>query len=317
MQILGNLFNIIIFVGFVGSLFTVALIFLQKVLHFTLPLWVGILGVAFYLIPIIVPQVKLVPPEESFWIRGYEIASIVWIIGAVVFLFYYLLRGFLAYRAIKKYCPCTDERISLIYGKCADELNMRRLPKLLFGTLKDPACVVTIFHPAVILNADIAKQLSEKELEVVSYHELTHIIRKHHLFQRIYDLISILYWFNPLLWIAKYEFAYTCEMDCDNQVLKTLSPQGTVKEYTTTMLRLMELSAGAGNASMGKINALGFLMAKQRFINILHKPSRKKEIVILIVVVLCIALTITLSATTSRAFFYPYPAYSNETHEYR
>lgn len=316
MQILGNLFNIIVFVGVIGSFFTVVLLFLQKGLHVTLPLWVGMLGAVFYLTPIAVPQVKLISPEEVFWIRAYEIASIIWIIGAAVFVACYLLRGLFAYRAIRGYAVCKDERLSRIYSKCANELNIKSRPSLLLGTLKEPACVVTVFHPAVILNRDIALQLSDNELQVVLCHELTHIKRKHHFAQRIYDFVSALYWFNPLVWIAKHEFSHICEMDCDSHTLKLLLPQTTVKEYTSVMLRLLELSAKTGNNGFGKIGALSFLLAKQRFINILHRPSKIITVAMLLVVMLCTVLTVALSAAVSRTMFYPYPAYSNGTLEY-
>jgi len=317
MQTLGNLFNIIIFVGAIGSVFTVMLLFLRKVLRFTLPLWVGALGAAFYLVPIVVPQVKLTPPEETLWIRGYEIASVIWMAGAGAFLIYYLLRGLFAYRAVKRYSVCEDERIVGIYSECAaNGLNLSIMPPLLFGTLKDPACVVNIFRPVVILNKDIALKLSNRELQVVLYHELIHIRRKHCFAQHIYDIISVLYWFNPLVWIAKHEFAYTCEMDCDNHAVKSISPRATAKEYTAAMLRLIELSSEVGNSGFGEIGALSFLMMKQRFVNIIHKPSKKRSAAVILAVVLCMTLTVMLSVAASRAMFYPYPAYTNGDYEY-
>lgn len=315
MQVLGNLFNIIIFVCMIGSFFTIALLFVQKVLRFALPLWAGIVGAAFYLVPVIVPQVKLISPEETLWIRTYEIATIIWIIGALIFVCYYLLRTLFATRAIKTYVDCENERIMQIYSKYASELNIKKLPPLLFGTLKEPACVVTIFRPVIILNKDIVMQLSDGELKVVLCHELTHIKRYHPLAERIYDVISTLYWFNPLVWIAKSEFANTCEMDCDSRALKILAPEATVKDYSAAMLHLMELSAGAGNGVFSKMGALSFLMAKQRFMGILHRPSKKRNIAMLLIVMIFIALTIWLSTTFSKGMFYPYPAYDNGTYE--
>lgn len=317
MQIIGNLFNIIIFVGFIGSLFSIAIIFLQKVLHNTLPIWSGIMGMIFYIVPFIVPDVKLISPEESLWIAGYKMASIIWLIGVVLFLCYYLLRGVLAHLAIKKYPRCVDERIVQIYINCATQLNVKKLPRLIYGTLKDPACVfVTIFDPVIILNHNIINQLSDKELQIVLSHELEHVKRKHHTLQRIFDFISAVYWCNPIIWMAKTEFSCTCEMDCDIQVLKKIDSYATVKEYTTAMIHLMELSTGTNKIRFGKIGALSFLTVKQRFINILHRPSRRKLFASLIAMALCVILTIIFSTKMSRAMFYPYPAYIHGVDEY-
>lgn len=315
MQILGNLFNIIIFLAVVGSAFTVAVLFLQKVLRLALPLWAGVIGTLLYLIPLVVPGVKLISPETSFWMQGYQIASIVWVGGAAAFLLYYILRSLSAFRAVSQYTSCTDENIIAIYKSGAEKIELKQLPDLRFGTLKEPACVVTILRPVVILNYDIIHQLSESELQIILVHELTHIKRKHHLFQRIFDFVSILYWFNPLVWIGKNEFAYTCEMDCDNQALKALASQRTIKDYTTAMLRLLELSAVHGKSAYGRMSALGFLMVKQRFINILNRPTKAKQAVCLVVVILCVLITVAVSAAASRAMFYPYPAYDYAIHE--
>lgn len=310
MQILGNLFNIIIFVCFIGSIFTVLMLFLQKVLHFTLPLWVGIAGAAFFLIPVVIPQVELLSPVINDWMRGYEIASILWILGVVAFTTYFILRGVFAHHAIQFYPICTDKRVNQIYAECTKILEMKKQPALLFGTLKEPACVVTFLRPTIILRKDIARQLSDQELRVVLCHELTHIKRKHHLSQRIYEIVTALYWFNPLVWIAKSEFSYICELDCDNNTIDSIGGQTNTQGYTTAMLHLMELSSAAGNPAFGKIGALAFLLAKQRFTNILHKQSKKRFAVMIIAVAVCATLTISLALTTSGAMFYPYPAYS-------
>lgn len=112
MQVIGNLFSVIIFTTVVGSLFTMTLLFAKKVLHLSLPLWFGVFGAAFFLIPFIAPQVRLVPPEETLWLYGYKIACAIWAAGVVFFLLYFSLRGVFAYRAIKKYPVCTDDRIA-------------------------------------------------------------------------------------------------------------------------------------------------------------------------------------------------------------
>lgn len=317
MPVISNLFYVFLFIGIIGSIFSVAILFLQKVFRLNLPLWVGVLGAFFYLIPIVLPQVKLFSPEEQLWRYGYIVASKLWVMGAVFFLLYYLVRSIFAYRAVIKCETCTDEKILPIYKECVDKLHIKKVPKLVFGTLNEPACVVTIFIPVIILNEIIIRQLSEKELKIVLCHELTHIKRKHHMFQHIYDFIIILYWFIPFVWIERYEFAYSCEMDCDKTTLKTLDFEVTVKEYTTTMIHLMEFTTKKENATYGKMNLLGFLVAKQRFISIMQRPSQKSEIGKLIVVTIVIIFTIIVSIIVSRSMFYPYPAHNNGYQEYK
>ncbi len=315
MQMLGRIFYIILFIGLIGSMFTILILLAQKALRLVLPVWAGMLGAVFFIVPIVIPQVQIFSPEETLWLRGYEIASMIWIIGTGMFLLYYLLRGLFAHRAVKRYHVCEDERLLRIYSESAQRLQLKRTPPLLFGTLKDPACVVALLRPIVILNKEIALRLSDKELQIVLCHELTHVQRKHHFAGRMYDFVSVLHWFNPLVWIARHEFSYTCETDCDGHTLKALAPLATVKDYATTMLRLMELASEKGDAHFGAIGALSFLLIKQRFVSILHRPSKKKRLALIVLASFCVVCTILFSMTISRSMFYPFPAHIDEYSE--
>ncbi len=243
---------------------------------------------------------------------GYQIACIVWITGACVSFISHLLLRLFAYRAVKRYSACRDARINSIYSKCAQEFGLSVRPPLLFGTLKEPACVTALLRPAIILNKEIASRLSDNEIHIVLCHELTHIKRKHHLARSIYDVITILFWFNPIAWVAKYEFAYICETDCDKHTLKSRGIP--TKEYTSALLRLLELSQ-ARAAHPGRIGALGFLAARRRFADILRRPSRIRAVAVTVLVSLIVAVTIVFSVSTSRGMFYPFPAYTGENRE--
>lgn len=309
MTVLGNTFNIIVFVSLVGSVFSVLSLLAKKVLHIALPLWVGVCGIGLYLIPLIVPTLWLVSPEKASWIYGYQVACVIWLIGVISFGLYFILRSILARRALEKYHICGDERINQVYNDCMAISGLKKTPALYFGTLNEPACVVTIFHPAVILNEAIVKQLTDQELEIVLCHELTHVQRGHHIYQRLFDFASIIHWFNPFVWISKYDFAMHCEMDCDQKVLSIMKNTITDVEYATSMLRLMELSSYQRRNTTEGIKALGFLLAKQRMGFILNPPATGRQIIGVVVLTLFLALTVSFSVYASRSHFYPYPAF--------
>lgn len=308
MTILGDTFNIIVFVSFVGSIFSVLALLVRKVLHIALPLWFGVCGIALFLFPVVVPTLWLVSPEETLWINGYKVACTVWLVGFITFAFYFIVRSILALYALKKYRVCSDEHINQVYTNCQLSIGIKTPPILYFGTLSEPACVVTIFRPAIILNETVIKQLSDKELTIVLCHELTHIQRKHHVYQRIFDFASTIHWFNPFVWISKNDFAAHCEMDCDQKVLSVMSGKITEIEYATTMLRLMELSSQRRGKTNG-IKALGYLLAKQRMNFILNEPTVSRRRIGIVILVLSIVLTIFLSFYVSRSYFYPFPAF--------
>lgn len=78
MQILGNLFNAVLFVSVIGSIFTVISLFVNHVLRCALPLWFALCGMIFFCVPFLSPDVFFISPETQDWVHGYRIASMLW-----------------------------------------------------------------------------------------------------------------------------------------------------------------------------------------------------------------------------------------------
>jgi beta-lactamase regulating signal transducer with metallopeptidase domain len=309
---LGNIFYIVIFVSIIGSVFSMLTLFAKKVLHIVIPLWSGVCGIGFFCLPVILPWLWLVSPEEPSWANGYKVACQIWLIGVITLSVCYMIRAILAYNILNKYRLCDDEHINRIYNDCMSISNLKKIPKLYFGSLNEPACVITFFRPAIILKEAIVKQLTDKELEIVLCHELAHISRRHPIYQRIYYIVNILHWFNLFAWISKNDFIELCEIDCDQKALSMMNGKVTEIEYATALLHLLELSSKHRRNKAAGMRALGFLFAKQRMNFILKEPTKGWHMICTMVFVLLIALTVLLSVNLSRSYFYPYPAYHSE-----
>ncbi len=299
MQIIGDVFNIILFVSVIGGAFTILSLLANRVLRFTLPLWFGSCGMVAYIIPLLAPGLYLIPPEEQTWRSIYYVLCTAWFCGTVLLILFDIIRTMLAHRAIRNYRICDDDRIAAICTHCCKLADLKKVPLVYFGTLDDPACVAGVLHPAIILNETMIKQLTDMEFTTVICHEVTHIKRRHILWRRIYDYICILNWFNPLAWIAKKDFSVHCEVDCDRNALVSLEKEITDTGYANAMIRLLELSTiHAGNEGHG-LSALGFLLTKRRMELIMHKPAKMRNVL--------------FSMMLSRGHFYPYPAYDTGT----
>lgn len=316
MQMLGDVFNILLFVSVVGGAFTILSLLAGRVLRLAVPLWFSICQMAAYLIPLPMPGLYLIPPEDHFWRRGYYIACIVWLCGIVVLTVCDITKMVFAHRAVRSCQACRDKRINEICLHCARLVGTAKTPAVRFGTLDDPACVLGVLRPVIILNETMIRQLTDTELAAVLCHEITHIRRGHLLLGRIYDYICILNWFNPLAWIAKEDLAVCCELDCDRSALISLRSEATRKDYAGAMLHLLEHSAlHAGKSAEEGLGALGFLLAKRRIAMIMSKPAKAGKIAITVVLAMLLAGMILFSMLLSRGYFYPYPAYDAHVYE--
>ena len=310
MQILGKIFNALLFVSAMGGIFCVLSLFAARVLRCALPLWVPLCGMALFCVPILSPEVSLLSPERQDWLSGYRIACWIWAGGCGVFLLCDIVRAALAKRALKGYPRCNDERITAICAHCAQSIGLKKAPALYYGTLESPVCVTGAIRPALLMDKVIVERLTDTELSAVFFHELTHVKRRHLLWERIYDVVCLANWFNPFAWIARREFSLYCETDCDDKALKASRGEMAQREYALAILRLLELSTARAAKSRKAFGALSFLLAKRRIERITQKAPRFKSGMVCVVLALSLALTVALSLRFSREHFYPYPAYA-------
>ena len=310
MQILGNIFNAVIFVSAIGSIFTVILLFVNHVLRCNVPLWFSFCGMIFFVVPFLSPDVFLISPEIQDWINGFRIASFLWACGCSVLIVHDVIRLMLAKRAIRRYQICNNERLNSIYTKCAAATTLKNVPTLYLGTLDNPICVTGVICSVIIMNERIIEQLTDNELSAVFFHELTHVKRKHALLERLYDYVCIINWMNPLSWIAKRNFSLHCETDCDFHTIKILRGKVTETEYASAIIRLLEYSTVQAAKPGNGIGALDFLLTKGRIKRITAKTSKIKDRMTAFLLAVLLVLMLVFSMRFSRELFYPYPAYN-------
>ncbi|WP_323814222.1 M56 family metallopeptidase [Cellvibrio sp. NN19] len=102
-------------------------------------------------------------------------------------------------------------------------------------------CPLTLglIKSTIVLPMDIERQLSSEELKLVFLHELTHIQRKDILWNWIAHCITLLHWFNPLIWIANKRIRADMEMACDEELLAQLSATDR-HEYGMTLIKVSQ-----------------------------------------------------------------------------
>ena len=310
MQILGNIFNAVIFVSAIGSIFTVISLFVNHVLRCNLPLWFSLCGMIFFVVPFLSPDVFLISPEIQDWINGFRIASFLWACGCSVLIVHDVIRLMLAKRAIRRYQICNNERLNSIYTKCAAATTLKNVPTLYCGTLDKPICVTGVICSVIIMNERIIEQLTDNELSAVFFHELTHVKRKHALLERLYDYVCIINWMNPLSWIAKRNFSLHCETDCDFHTIKILRGKITETAYASAIIRLLEYSTVRAAKPGNGIGALDFLLTKRRIKRITARTSKIKDGLTAFMLAVLLVLMLVFSMRFSRELFYPYPAYN-------
>ncbi len=84
-------------------------------------------------------------------------------------------------------------------------------------------CIAGVFRPVIVLTEGAAADKAMREYSVL--HERTHLSHKDNLWALFRTLACVIYWFDPLVWIAASVCRRDQEMACDYSVVKTIGEE--------------------------------------------------------------------------------------------
>ena len=173
--------------------------------------------------------------SERFW----KLLTYVWLFGVAAILFYIIIE----YVRIKK---LTAESVPF------SELG---IDNVFICNRIDTAFIFGIINPRIYL----PERLDRTQSENIVAHELVHIKRKDYLWKLIGFILLMVYWFNPLMWLAYVLFCRDIEFACDEQVISGMNKDQR-KAYSDTLL----LCSADQSFSYGCPLAFGEVAVKDR-----------------------------------------------------
>lgn len=127
--------------------------------------------------------------------------------------------------------------------RCADlsrHFKLSRRVQVLKSERIKTGMTLGILRPLIILPED-AESWNEQRRHLVIAHEMAHIKRHDALMEELASIVTVLYWYNPLVWMALSRLRIERERDCDNAVLRS-----GVKPSDYAM-QLMEMAEDVSN----------------------------------------------------------------------
>lgn len=121
--------------------------------------------------------------------------------------------------------------------------------------------VMGYLHPRIYLPAF----LRQEERGYILLHEQIHLRRRDYLIKPAAFAVTLLHWFNPVVWFAYHLLSEDMERACDEAVLRRMG-SGIRKKYS---MSLLNLSVGQSIHSLPTV-AFGERGIKYRVMNILH-----------------------------------------------
>lgn len=150
-----------------------------------------------------------VPAGNGMTVMG--VLSAIWLVGIAAMLFYAVISYIRVYRQVRE-AVRQDGNIYV-----CDRISA--------------PFILGVFRPKIYLPSDIDKQ----DAEFVIAHERAHLKRRDHLIKPLGFLLLMVYWFNPVIWIAYILLCRDIELACDERVIKELGEQAK-KPYSSALI---------------------------------------------------------------------------------
>lgn len=152
--------------------------------------------------------------------------------------------------------------------------------------------------PKVLIPFSFKSAFSIQQQALVLEHENMH--RKHydHLWNALALIIAIVFWFNPLIWIALKSFRINQELACDHAVLKDKTDNEKLT-YAKALVQCAEHCSIALHRSLGLYPTFGEKRTMIKRLNAIKQPASANKV--LAAGVLSVAALLTINTALANA----------------
>jgi len=207
-----------------------------------------------------------------------QYAIYIWLLGAIIALTVNLT----GYVRFLKYLNDSNILANIRENEMlANLLNNPRNVKLARNRFINTPMLVGIVRPYIII-PDI--NFNDKQLKNILLHEITHLKRFDITIKWLTMIVSSIHWFNPLMYFIKKDINSSCELACDEAVIKNLSPSEK-QDYGDTLISVVALNkypTGILQVTMCE-EKKGL---KERLVAIMNYSRKSKKVIILSVILL-------------------------------
>ena len=140
----------------------------------------------------------------------------IWIAGMIIFSVIILLCNRRLQLIKESVMPLTDSTLLHLFARCKTELGVKSNVLVGMSMLVNTPMTLGFFKPMIILPT---AEISANDARYALLHELVHCKKRDIQMNGFMCLFQILYWFNPLVYMAFSRMRLDRELACDNTVL--------------------------------------------------------------------------------------------------
>ena len=229
-------------------------------------------------------QIYRVLRKEVFQISGHSltIAQLlggIWLAGVLVLLLLYARQYYKAAAYFGKMRQSSDPDVKAAFQKVCGETTSR-IVVVQTPAVQVPCCMGLIRKRILIPD----KNYTVQELYYIILHEYNHLNNHDILLMQLINILCILFWWNPFIYLLKKDMSQNIEMRCDQMVVKRISDEERA-EYLEVILKEFQESTKerrtgyAGIAQLLELHGDGMV---ERFEKVAKPQEASKKSTIII-----------------------------------
>jgi len=158
---------------------------------------------------------------------------------------------------------------------CRERMGVKRKIGLKVSANASSPAVCGLFRPVILVPQNLASTLNPSQLRAVLLHELAHIRRGDLWVNLAQTVLQIIYFYNPLLWLANSVIRRVREQAVDEMVLVAMGEKA--QQYPQTLVDVAKLAFKRPALSLRLIGVVESKSALAgRIKHILNRPMPKK-----------------------------------------
>ncbi|WMJ86294.1 M56 family metallopeptidase [Anaerocolumna sp. MB42-C2] len=161
-----------------------------------------------------------------------NILVVIWLTGSIITLMFCVVSYIYFKLKIKDTNSDPDqEDVTVLHNLCSS-----KKVGLKYNSYVSTPMLIGILSPCIVIpGSDYVKNGKQTELKNILYHELMHYKRKDLIYKWFTVVVTSLHWFNPFMIPIRRQISRSCELSCDEAVIKDMN--ATQKQsYGETLL---------------------------------------------------------------------------------
>ncbi|WP_198000182.1 M56 family metallopeptidase [Gimesia alba] len=173
-------------------------------------------------------------PFSQWWSLFILAVLSIWLVGTLLAVSRFVRGYFLVFRlrpSLRSVSAETQQHVN----ELARQFDLRNTPQCFESTYVPTPLIMGLCKPMVVLPAGIDECVNSMQLRAMLIHELAHIARRDQWIGLLQRVVTILFWWQPLLYRLNSQLSSVREVLCDNHVIQQ---QENRLEYARALVAL-------------------------------------------------------------------------------